>query len=94
MTVKELIISKEILAQKTRLEQLEKMNAPAVIISSITNLIAELENGDIKIGGATEKLDNEVTEYTVKTGRGGKQYIEFTDGTKYFPNAKYGRYII
>lgn len=93
MTIKQFIIENEVAIAKDRLAKLKAMGAPLVIINSQQKAVSDLEAGVLIIGGAVEKLDFEYTGFVVKTGNGGKKYIEFADGTRYFPNAKYGRYI-
>ena len=93
MTVKELILEKEIKLAKERLAGLKKMDAPMVMIDSLTKQIKEMKAGEIKIGGNQELLDYEFTEYRVQLGRGGKYYISFDGIINYFPTARYGRYI-
>ena len=93
MTIREFIINNEIKSFEERLSKLEEMSAPAIIIDSQRKAVDDLRNGVLKIGGAVEKLDNEMIGFEIKKGNGGKPYVEFADGTRYFPQAKYGRYI-
>ena len=92
-TIKEWIIRNELNGAEARLGKLKEINAPGVMIEGQQKVIEALRDGNLKITGKVEKLENLVTGFEVKTGNMGKQYIEFKDGTKYFPNAKYGRYI-
>lgn len=93
MTIKEIVLEIEIKSGAYRAEKLEELKAPQVMIDALKANVEDMKAGNLKVGGAVEKLDNEVDGYEIKKGRGGKQYIEFSDGTRYFPEAKYGRYI-
>lgn len=92
-TIKTIIIEKALEATKERLEKLIEMGAPQIMVTNLQSQVAEMEAGDIKVGGDASLLDAEVIGYEVKKGNGGKSYIQFDNGTKYFPNAKYGRFI-
>ncbi len=92
-TIKEWIVRNELKGAEERLEKLKKIEAPDIVIEGRQKELEELRAGKLKIAGKLEKLENLVTGFEIKTGRMGKKYIEFKDGTKYFPNAKYGRYI-
>ncbi len=93
MNILTIILEKELKATKDRLEKLIQMQAPEIIIRNLTAQVAEMENGEIKIGGDNALLDLAFESYEVKTGNGGKKYIQFDNGVRYFPNAKYGRFI-
>ena len=93
MTIKDFIIEKETKMMKERLEQLEKFGAPAIIKKQLKENIKKLENGELKVGGDESLLEFEFKCFAVKKGRGGKVYLEFNNIIKYFPEAKYGRYI-
>lgn len=93
MTVKEFIVKNELRSAAERLAKLKELGAPDIMIVGQNKIVDELKAGKIKISGAVEKLENEVMDFEVKKGRGGKQYVEFSDGTMCFPNARYGRYI-
>ena len=93
MKILSIILEKELIATKDRLEKMIQMGAPEVIITSLKIQVADMENGEINIGGDTELLSLNADSYEAKRGRGGKCYIEFDNGVRYFPNAKYGRFI-
>lgn len=93
MTIKELIIEKELPMDKERLEKLIEMGAPEIIITSLSEKIKEMENGELKIGGDLELLDYEFRDYEVKRRKSGKIYIVFDKSITYSPYTKYGRYI-
>jgi hypothetical protein len=93
MTIKDFIIEKETKMVKERLEQLEKFGAPTIIIEKTKEVLEQLENGELKVGGDKSLLESEFIQCVVKKGRGGKVYLEFDNVIKYFPEAKYGRYI-
>ena len=63
------------------------------MIDATTAELSRLQRGVLTVGGDRSLLDLEYTSYEVKKGNGGKQYVEFDNGVKYFPNARYGRYI-
>lgn len=93
MTIKEFIIEKEMEATKDRFEKLTEMGAPEILLRNIEKQIAEMQDGNIQVGGDKKLLDCEAVTYMIKKGNGGRLYIEFENGIKYFPNAKYGRFI-
>ena len=93
MTIKDFIIERETKMMKERLEQLEKFGAPAIIIEKTKESIKKLENGELKVSGDESLLEFDFVQCAVKKGRGGKVYLEFDNVIKYFPEAKYGRYI-
>jgi hypothetical protein len=69
------------------------MEAPKIMIQGQQKLVEELSTGKIKIGGDQDLLQNTFETFEIKKGKGGKSYIQFDNGIKYFPNAKYGRFI-
>ena len=87
------ILRNEYRQAQERLEKLIQMNAPQVIIQGQQKLVEELSTGKIKIGGDQDLLQCTFETFEIKKGRGGKLYIQFDNGIKYFPNAKYGRFI-
>ena len=93
LTIKEYIINAALAAAEERLNKLTEMGAPQVIIEGQSKLVASLRAGEIKIGGDTQVLTEEVKATEVKTGNGGKKYIVFNDGIHFFPQARYGMYI-
>lgn len=93
MTIKDFIIEKETRMMKERLEQLEKFRAPAIIIEKTKESIKKLENGELKVSGDESLLEFDFVQCAVKKGRGGKVYLEFDNAIKYFPEARYGRFI-
>lgn len=94
MTIKEYIIEKETAIYTERLEKLETIGAPQIVITAQRNAIKELQTGNFKVGGDTNLLDYNFKNREVKTGRSGKTYISFDGKINYFPTAKYGRYIV
>ena len=87
------ILRNELRMAQERLEKLIKMKAPGVMIQGQQKLVEELEAGKIKVGGDQELLNCTFETFEIKKGSGGKSYIQFDNGIKYFPNAKYGRFI-
>lgn len=87
------IVRNEYRQAQERLEKLIQMNVPKVMIQGQQKIVAELSEGKIKVGGDQELLNNTFETFEVKKGNGGKIYIQFDNGIKYFPNAKYGRFI-
>ena len=93
MTIREMILEKELRMAQERLDKLKEFDAPAIMIECQGKLVKELADGILKIKGDTQYLDEVVTSYEVKTGMGGKPYIQFHDNIMYFPYARYGKYI-
>lgn len=61
-------------------------------------MVEELEKEELVIGGDIELLNLKFNSFEVKKGKSGKTFIEFNIGeqyspVRYFPDAKYGRYI-
>ena len=92
-TIKEHIIQAELKGLRERVNKLIQAEAPDIIIESIEREIQKLEQGILKIGGDKSLLDREFISCEIKTGNGGKKYVQFNNNINYFPNAKYGRYI-
>lgn len=94
-TLKEKILDMEIKVTSERLEVYNRIEGcPQIIKDNLNNLLYEYENGNIKISGNKELLNVQYKNHEVKTGRGGKQYIAFNNGTiNYFPQARYGKCI-
>ena len=88
-----MILEKELRIAKERLDKLKEFGAPDIMIECQGKLVNDLAEGILKIKGDTQYLDEVVTSYEVKTGRGGKPYVQFHDNIMYFPYAKYGKYI-
>jgi len=87
------ILRNEYRQAQERLEKLIQINAPKVMIQGQQKIVDELSTGKIKIGGDQGLLQCTFDTFEVKKGNGGKIYIQFDNGIKYFPNAKYGRFI-
>jgi hypothetical protein len=94
MTVKEYILEKEIKSVGHRLERMKELGAPEIIITTLENEVKALEQGELKIGGDLNLLDETFESREIKTGRGGNSYVQINGSINYFPNAKYGRYIV
>lgn len=93
-TIKDEIIRIEILRTERRIEDLTKIQAPAVMLDSLKELLVGYRDGDIKIGGEVELADETYVNHEVRKGRGGVPYVSFNNGEiNYFPFAKYGRAI-
>lgn len=94
MTIKEYLLNCEISSKKDRIEKLEQIGAPKVIIDGEKKMLEEMESGKFNVSGDIEALSEEMKSREVKKGRGGKLYVSFNGGkVNYFPAAKYGRYI-
>ncbi len=93
LTVFEFLLKNEQRMAQERLAKLEEMKAPEIMVQGQRKLVAELEKGNLKIGGDQELLKAEFETFELKKGSGGKGYIQFDNGIKYFPQAKYGRFI-
>ena len=94
-TLKEKILDMEIKVASERLEAFNRIEGcPQILKDNLNSLLSEYENGSIKISGNKELLNVQYKNHEVKTGRGGKQYIAFNNGTiNYFPQARYGKCI-
>lgn len=93
MKIKDYILEKEVLRVSERLEKMKEIRAPKVIIEELTKNLVKIQSGEIKVGGEIELLEEEFKQHEVKHGRDGVPYIIFDNEVKYFPFAKYGRYI-
>ena len=87
------ILRNEYRQAQERLEKLIQINAPKVMIQGQQKLVEELSAGKIKVGGDQDLLQCTFETFEIKKGNGGKSYVQFDNGIKYFPNAKYGRFI-
>ena len=93
MKIGKFIIENEIRQDKIRLKKLEEIGAPDVMIRGQRKMLEDLEKGGLNVSGEKSLLDLEFIKFEVKKGNGGKLYIVFDNEIKYFPNAKYGRFI-
>lgn len=89
----DLIVRNELRAAQERLEKLMQIKAPEVMIQGQKRIVEELSAGKIKVGGDQELLQCTFETFETKKGRGGKVYVQFDNGIRYFPNTKYGRFI-
>lgn len=90
------ILQKEAAAAKTRLEQLERLNAPQVIVDAQRKLVDDLSKGVLEVGGDQSLLALDVDGFELRKGRGGKPYFHYTTPqgvVNYYPVAKHGRFI-
>lgn len=93
-TLRDKILDMEISVLGDRIAKLSDIQAPQVILDNSAKLLTEYREGNIKIAGDIGLLNLPYENHTVKTGRGGKQYISFNHGTvNYFPQAHYGKCI-
>lgn len=92
-TVFEFLLKNEQRMAQERLVKLAEMKAPEIMVQGQRKLVADLEEGSLKISGDQELLKAEFETFEFKKGRGGKGYIQFDNGIKYFPQARYGRFI-
>jgi len=87
-------IRDDIIASKeNRLNALKDARAPQIIIDNLTAEVEQYRNGNIDIKGDISLLDYEFITREVKTGSGGKQYIQYDNAINWFPNAKFGQFI-
>jgi hypothetical protein len=93
LTIKDYILEHETKATKERLEKLVKIDAPRIMIEKTREALQKMESGIIEVNGDAMLLELEFETCAVKTGRGGKVYLQFDNFINYFPLAKYGRYI-
>lgn len=101
-TVKDVVIeqsvTRQLTAAKKRLEDLERLGV-APLVKRQKEVVASLEAGELpqKVNGLDEFGDLELVDcVTVKSGRGGKKYLEMTTSkgvVRYFPLGKYGPFL-
>lgn len=91
MTIREWICERESAILTERASKLETMNAPQVLIDNCRKEAVKLANGTVKIGGEQKLLDEEYVQHKVCDGR--KNYVMFNGYIKYYPQARYGRFI-
>lgn len=93
MKVREWIIKNEVRMFEDRLQKLEAMGAPAIMIDGQRKAVEMLKAGNLEISGETDLLEVEVEGFECKTGKGGKVYVQINGSINYFPQARYGRFI-
>lgn len=93
MTIGEFLLRKETKNAAERLQKLIDMYAPEVYLNLARQDLADLKKGELNIGGDRELLKLEFEDYKVMKGSNQKLYIIFDNKVKYFPQAKFGRYI-
>lgn len=93
MLVKDLVIKFLVDTQSNRLAKLKELHAPAVMIESLEKAIESWKAGNLVVGGKKALLSEECKSFQVKKGNGGKAYLEFDNGVKFFPQARYGFFI-
>ena len=93
-TVKQFLVRVHLANAEDRLQRLKDLETPTVLIKSQEAYIQHLRNGELKVGGDKDALEDEFIKAETKTGNGGKQYVVINDGAiNYFPQAHYGPYI-
>lgn len=92
MTIKTFLMNSEKTMVEARLEQLKKINAPEIMISTLSKKLENFEN-EFKVGGTKELLEVEYKKHEVLKGKGGKIHLLINEYIVYFPKAKYGRFI-
>lgn len=92
-TVGESILKVVTANAEERLNKLEEIGAPEVVIEGQRKAVENLRNGALKISGEKELLDVAVESKEVRKGNGGKMYIVFNGNINFFPNARYGMFI-
>ena len=91
MNIREKITEMRLKNCEYRLCRFIEIGAPEVMIERAKEVIAELKNGKIDINDKGNILGETYVNHEVKTGRGGKKYVSFNDGTlNSFPEGKYG----
>lgn len=93
MTVREYIIEATIKSLTERVSKLEKLGAPRIMCEAIHEELADLNADIFKCGGDVEYLEDELITVESRKGNGGKSYYIFNGYIRYFPMAKYGRYV-
>lgn len=92
-TIREVIMQGEARMLAARLEQLETIQAPTCLLEGVATNLFAARAGTLHIGGDATLLDAPAGTYQSRKGRGGKLFVEFENGTCYFPQARYGRYV-
>lgn len=92
-TVEEFILRNEIEFKEKVAEKWQKAGLGQKTIDLLKQEIKIMKEKGMKIGGDQELLKVEYIKHEVKKGRGGKQYLLINDEIKYFPDAKYGKFI-
>ena len=91
MNIKEKIIEMRIKNCEYRLSRFVEIGAPEVMIARVKEILADLQNGVLDVKDKGNIFNETYLNHEVKTGRGGKKYISFNDGSfNYFPEGKYG----
>lgn len=91
MNIKEKIIEMRIKNCEYRLSRFIEIGAPEIMISRVKEILADLQNGVLDVKDKGNIFNETYLNHEVKTGRGGKKYISFNDGSfNYFPEGKYG----
>ena len=93
MTVREKIIEGLLNAAEERLQKLQEIQAPQVMVDGQKNYIEKLGAGELKVGGDTKLLDEEFVSVEARKGNGGKVYYAFNGDINFFPKARYGMFI-
>lgn len=93
MTILDWICEHELPAYEERMAKLVSIGAPEIVIKAQADAVDALKCRKISVGGMRKLLAEQVEKFEVKRGNGGKQYVEFNGAIRYFPAAKYGRYI-
>jgi len=91
MNIKEKIIEMRIKNCEYRLSRFVEIGAPEVMIARVKEILVDLQNGVLDVKDKGNIFNETYLNHEVKTGRGGKKYISFNDGSlNYFPEGKYG----
>jgi len=91
MNIKEKIFEMRIKNCEYRLSRFVEIGVPEVMIARVKEILADLQNGVLDVKDKGNIFGETYLNHEVKTGRGGKKYISFNDGSfNYFPEGKYG----
>jgi len=97
MLIKDAILKTMLPGAQERLRRLVELDAPEIILDQQKQKVAMLESGDLPLKDKEGLLGLElVGEPEVKTGSGGKQYLEMNTSTGavlFFPQARFGWFL-
>ena len=95
-TIKSDIQKRFIQNETIRYGRLCEIKAPSVILDNILMQIEDAKNDVLAISDKENLLMLEFTSRELKTGQGGKQYVQYQTAdcvVNYFPNGRFGRFI-
>lgn len=76
-----------------RLAYLERSGAPDSLIEKTDAELQEVRDGDLKVGGDADILDEPFEGFASKKGYSGNEYLQINGNINFYPNARYGYFI-